>query len=69
MHTNPREKYFPAMHKFGKNAHKKLETIRSMMQKLPHYLDQYSFSYEFLKWKKNKKTCENQVHEWMKKMK
>ena len=53
MFTIPSTNQFPAMHKLGKNAHKKLETMRSMMQKIPHYLDQYLFSYEFLKWRKN----------------
>ena len=53
--TNPRAKYFPAVHNLWKNNQKKLDTIRKAMQKSSYFLDDLSFIYEFWKVKKKKK--------------
>ena len=47
--TNPRQNRNPHVHNFWKNHHKKLEIMRNIMQKIPHYLDKYWRSYDFWK--------------------
>ena len=52
VYTNPSTKNYTAMHNLQNNIHKKLDKKCDTMQKTTYFLDDYLFSYEFLKWEK-----------------
>jgi hypothetical protein len=61
MKTNPRQLFFPAVHKFIKNHQKIKDIIRIMVEKTSCELDKYWMIYEFSNVKENKKCMEGNM--------